>query len=65
MRCLQEFDDPVEQLESLRQGIVQDTWQAAIEANFSDVMERHPYTENGKFDFKAPLAEIEAARCKG
>ena len=63
-RCLEESDDPVEQLESLRQGIVQENWQAAIEASISDVMERLPHIEKGNFNFKAPLAETEAGRCK-
>ena len=64
LRCLQKSDHPIEQLEELRQGIVQDNWEAAIETNISDSMERFPHIEKGKFDYKAPLAETEAGRCK-
>lgn len=64
LRSLQKSDDPIEQLEELRQGIVQDNWEAAIETNISDVMERVPHIEKGKFNYKAPLAETEAGRCK-
>jgi hypothetical protein len=61
-KCATKFGNALEQIEALRQGIVQDAWSELIKAKISDVLERHPYTFKGEFDFKYPSAEVEAGR---
>ena len=64
LTCMNQFRDPVDQLAALRQGIVQDAWSEVIKSNITDGLERYLHMEDGKFDFKSPLAETEAGRCK-
>lgn len=61
---MSEYNDPDEQLEALRQGMVQDRWSELIEKNVSDGLDRYEFMANGKFDFKRILAQVEAGRSK-
>ena len=62
--CIEEFIKPADQLEALRQGIVQDSWSTVIKSNITDDLERYPHMKNGGFDFKNPSAIIETSRPK-
>ncbi|KAH6721025.1 hypothetical protein BKA61DRAFT_150212 [Leptodontidium sp. MPI-SDFR-AT-0119] len=64
VECMSEYNDPDEQLEALRQGMVQDRWSELIEKNVSDGLDRYEFMANGKFDFKRILAQVEAGRSK-
>jgi len=63
--CVDEFADPVEQLEALRQGHVQDFMESIINGNITNDLERYLFMENGKFNYKLPSAKMEAGRPKG
>ncbi|KAK0113950.1 hypothetical protein ONS95_014195 [Cadophora gregata] len=62
--CMSEYNDPRQQLEALRQGMIQDCWSEVIEKNVSDGLDRYEHMENGKFDFKRISAHTEVGRCK-
>jgi hypothetical protein len=64
LECVNKYQGHVEQLEAIRQGIVQDCWSEAIKRNITDRLEQYLHMENGKFDYKSPLAVIEAGRSK-
>jgi hypothetical protein len=64
LECANRCREPVEQLEALRQGIVQDCWSDVIKNNITDGLEQYLHMENGKFDFKSPSAVVEAGRSK-
>lgn len=64
VECMSEYNDPKEQLEALRQGIVQDCWSTLIEKNISDDLERYEHMVDGKFDVKRVDGKIEAGRSK-
>jgi hypothetical protein len=64
LECASQFQEPAEQLEALRQGIVQDRWAAVIKNNITDGLERYSHMENGEFNYKSPSAVIEAGRPK-
>jgi hypothetical protein len=62
--CLDGYTDEGEQLEALRQGIIDDAWANIVEINISDGLDRYVYMERGKFNFKLPSAEIDSGRPK-
>ena len=62
--CINDFSEPAEQLEALRQAFVQERWSAAIKKHIHDDMDRMDYMDDGKFNYKAPLAEIQAGRSR-
>ncbi|KAF2007547.1 hypothetical protein P154DRAFT_614874 [Amniculicola lignicola CBS 123094] len=64
IECIQEYNDPKEQIEGLRQGIVQDCWSAMIQKNVVDGLERYIHMVNEKFDYKRVDGQIEVGRSK-
>ena len=56
--------DPKEQLEELRMGIIDLTWEQVIRKNVTDALETYQYMEDGEFNFKAIPREMEAGRAK-
>ncbi|KAJ8110730.1 hypothetical protein OPT61_g6498 [Boeremia exigua] len=64
MRCMEEYKDPKDQIEALRQGIVQDCWSAIIESNVIDSVERSMYMTAGDFDSKLVSGQVEVGRSK-
>jgi hypothetical protein len=56
--------NPEEQLEQLRMGIIDLTWEQVIRKNVTDPLETYKYMENGNFEFKAIPREMEAGRPK-
>jgi hypothetical protein len=61
---IDESEEAPQQLEALRQAIVQDHWQAAIEKGFPDPMDRFQFMEEGEFQYKNPLSEVRAGRAR-
>lgn len=61
---MNEYQEPKDQLEALRQGTVQDCWSAVIEKNVFDGLEQYVHMVNGKFDYKRVDGKIEVGRSK-
>jgi hypothetical protein len=57
-------ENPKEQLEELRMGIIELTWEQVIRKNVTDPLETYQYMENGEFEFKSIPREMEAGRPK-
>jgi len=64
IESMQKVRDPKEQLEELRMGIIDLTWEQVIRKNVTEPLETHQYMEDGKFNFKAIPRELEAGRPK-
>jgi hypothetical protein len=64
IESMQKLRDPKEQLEDLRMGIIDLTWEQVIRKNVTDPLETYQYMEDGKFEFKAIPREMEAGRPK-
>jgi hypothetical protein len=61
---MQKVKDPKEQLEELRMGVIDLTWEQVIRKNVTEPLETYLYTKDGEFNFKAIPREMEAGRPK-
>ena len=61
---IDENPNSVDLLAAFRQRVIDNCWQAAVEKNISDPVDRFPYMSKGVFDFKAPSAVLDAGRAK-
>ena len=64
IESMEKEDDPKEQLEELRMGIIDLTWEQVIRKNVTEPLETFKYMEGGEFNFKAIPREMEAGRPK-